>query len=289
MQKIIFTRGIPGAGKSHWSKAFVEKNPSYIRVCRDDLRNMRGRYWLPRQEELISRFETHSILSALEMGYNVVVDATNLNPNWVANIKFHIGREFINQEFIYEYKDFTDVSLEDCIKNDLKRPNSVGEKVIREFYNKYLRPKYEVIQNPERPHVVICDLDGTLALHTNRTPHQEDRCDEDNVNPVVQNILIDYLRYPLGRHILFVSGRQDNVYQKTYDWIVNKAGFNNFDLFMRKTNDNRNDAIVKREIFMDKINGHYFVDFILDDRNRVIDMWRNDLKLTVLQVADGDF
>lgn len=287
--KIIFTRGCPGSGKSTWAKAFVEKHPEYIRVCRDDLRNMRGRYWIPKQEELISQFELNCIIGALRAGYNVIVDATNLNKSWVANIKFFIEREFIDQKFDYEYKDFTHVSLEDCIKNDLKRPNSVGEKVIRGFYNKYLRPKYEVIQNPARPHVIICDLDGTLALHTDRTPHQEDRCDEDNVNPVVQNILVDYINTKPGRYILFVSGRQDNVYQKTYDWIMNKAGFIRFDLFMRKTGDNRNDAIVKREIFMNKINGNYYVDYIIDDRNRVVDMWRNDLKLTVLQCAEGDF
>ena len=41
MQQIIFTVGLPSAGKSTWAKEYSLKNKNYIRVCRDDLRNMR--------------------------------------------------------------------------------------------------------------------------------------------------------------------------------------------------------------------------------------------------------
>lgn len=285
-QKIIFTVGLPGAGKSQWAKAFVEKYPEYVRVCRDDLRNMRGRYWMPKQEDLISTFELNCIIEALRKGFNIVVDATNLNSAWVANIKFYIGREFADQEFVYEYKDFTDVSLEDCIKNDLKRPNSVGEKVIRDFYNRYLNPIKPIIQNKDLNHAIIIDLDGSLAIHNNRTPYEEEKCNTDLVNQSLKAIIVDFLNRNSSNRVLFVSGRQDKVYQKTYDWLMFKAGFSEFDLFMRKTNDKRKDDIVKHEIFETHIKDKYYIEFVADDRPRIIRMWKS-LGLFVLNIGEG--
>ena len=58
---------------------FVLENPTYVRVCRDDLRRMRGKYWIPEQEDLITSWEMDSIALGLHHGLNVLVDATNLN------------------------------------------------------------------------------------------------------------------------------------------------------------------------------------------------------------------
>jgi len=286
IQKVIFTRGIPASGKTTFAKAFVEKYNDWVRVSRDDLRNMRTPYWLPRQEKLISKWELSLIISALEMGYNVVVDATNLNPTWVANIKFNIERELPDLKFIYEYKDFIDISVEECIKNDLKRPNSVGEKVIREFYNKYLNPIKPIVQNKDLNHAIIIDLDGSLATHNNRSPYDEEKCDTDIVNESLRNIILDFLNRKPSNRVLFVSGRQDKVYQKTYDWLVNKAGVTKFDLFMRKTNDRRKDDIIKHEIFETHIKDKYYIEFVADDRPRVIRMWKS-LGLFVLDIGEG--
>lgn len=60
-------------------------------------------------------------------------------------------------------------------------------------------------------------------------------------------------------------------------------------LFMRATGDNRRDDIVKRELFDAHIRDHFNVRYVLDDRDRVVKMWRNELGLTVLQVAEGNF
>jgi hypothetical protein len=58
---------------------------------------------------------------------------------------------------------------------------------------------------------------------------------------------------------------------------------------MRVDQDFRKDAIIKKELFMNNVHNKFFVEFILDDRKQVVDMWRNDLGLTVFQVAEGDF
>lgn len=57
---------------------------------------------------------------------------------------------------------------------------------------------------------------------------------------------------------------------------------------MRKSGDMRKDSIVKREMFDEHIRGRYNVNFVLDDRNQVVELWRS-MGLTCLQVADGDF
>ena len=57
---------------------------------------------------------------------------------------------------------------------------------------------------------------------------------------------------------------------------------------MRKNGYNKKDSIVKKEIFDEYIKDKYYVEFILDDRNQVVDMWR-EMGLTCLQVAEGNF
>jgi hypothetical protein len=59
-------------------------------------------------------------------------------------------------------------------------------------------------------------------------------------------------------------------------------------LHMRAHGDNRPDHVVKRELYRRRIKSRYKVTAVLDDRMKVVRMWRG-LGLTVLQVADGDF
>ena len=54
MKKIILTRGIPASSKSTWAKQEVLKDPEHsVRINRDDLRNMSGKYWVPTREDYI--------------------------------------------------------------------------------------------------------------------------------------------------------------------------------------------------------------------------------------------
>jgi hypothetical protein len=57
---------------------------------------------------------------------------------------------------------------------------------------------------------------------------------------------------------------------------------------MRKLNDNRPDDIIKKELYDQYIKGKYFVKFVLDDRDSVVRMWRNE-GLLCLQVYYGNF
>jgi len=60
-------------------------------------------------------------------------------------------------------------------------------------------------------------------------------------------------------------------------------------LQMRITGDGRKDAIVKKQLFDEAIRDRYYIEFVLDDRNQVVDMWRDELKLPYFQVYYSDF
>ena len=57
---------------------------------------------------------------------------------------------------------------------------------------------------------------------------------------------------------------------------------------MRLADDNRKDSIIKEEIYNKVIKPRYNIKLVLDDRNQVVDMWR-DIGLPCFQVAPGDF
>ena len=141
------------------------------------------------------------------------------------------------------------------------------------------------------PPAIICDLDGTLALkHKDRTWFDASTCDKDDINYPIQDIV---KRMAATHLIIFCSGRENKYREPTLEFI--KKCFpdfiekHSFYLYMRETNDFRKDSIVKHEIYQLCIKGKYDIHFVLDDRQQVVDMWRNALGLTTLQVAEGKF
>jgi hypothetical protein len=135
----------------------------------------------------------------------------------------------------------------------------------------------------------MVDLDGTLCLHNGRSPYDETRVGEDLPNPPVLATVGAF--YDKGYEILFCSGRSEDCREATELWLL-KTGVGFFrpmtNLYMRASGDKRKDAIVKREMFDAHIRDHYDVAFVLDDRQRVVNGWR-EIGLTVFQVSEGDF
>lgn len=145
MPKIILTRGIQGSGKSTWAKKWVEEDPEHrVRWNNDDFRRMLGPYWVPEREKLVSVGMSDFIYNSMVLGYDIVIDNMNLNPkHWdsirdlLNNLKNDAFIKVSKRFYTLEFKDFFDVSLEECIERDSKRENPIGEKVITETYNRY--------------------------------------------------------------------------------------------------------------------------------------------------------
>ena len=138
-----------------------------------------------------------------------------------------------------------------------------------------------------KPKAIIVDVDGTIALRRGRSPYDYEKCDTDEPEDRVLQVVYDL--YSAGYEVLFVSGREKvgNCELKTSQWISNHyAG--TFKLFMRNEGDHRADKLVKEEIYHEYIEPNYDVVAVIDDRNQCVDLWRS-LGLLALQSYYGDF
>lgn len=283
MKRVILTRGLPASGKTTWANELLAKEPGrWKRINKDSLREMLdgGKYTSSNEADIIVT-RNNLILLALSQGKHVIVDDTNLNPMHEAGI-----RELVKGLAVVEVKDFTDVPIEVCIERDNKRANGVGEKVIRDMYNKWLRPTPAVpIHDHSLPNAIIVDMDGTLAI-MHRDPYDTAKCDTDELNQAIATIVEATYRWK-GWRVIITSGRKEEFRTQTVAWLAaNDIPYHH--LFMRKDDDNRKDAVIKQEMYDNEIKGKYDVRFVLDDRKSVVDMWRSN-GLQVFQVAEGDY
>ena len=102
MPKIILCRGIQGSGKTTWAKQWALEDPEHrVRFNNDDIRNMLGKYWVPSREDLVKSLRSVFLLNSMSYGFDIVIP------------------------------------LQKCIERDSKRPDPIGEEVIRKTYEKY--------------------------------------------------------------------------------------------------------------------------------------------------------
>ena len=145
--------------------------------------------------------------------------------------------------------------------------------------------------------IVIFDLDGTLALIDKRRDvstkdngkmdwskfFDPDMIDLDDPHtPVIQMTKLLSMDY----RIWILSGRSDVTQQATIDWLA-KYDVHYDHLVMRPQNHLYMPDNQLKQIWLDSI-GKDNVAMVFDDRQQVVDMWRQN-GLTTFQVADGDF
>ena len=138
---------------------------------------------------------------------------------------------------------------------------------------------------------IIVDIDGTIATHYDedgiQTREHHDYSQVITDLPVQPIINLVNMYQSLNYYIIIVSGRMDHCREDTIEWLIqHNVEFD--ELFMRRTKDFRPDNEVKQEIYDNYINQVYDIEIVLDDRDRVVQMWREN-GLKVLQVAEGDF
>lgn len=145
----------------------------------------------------------------------------------------------------------------------------------------------DTIARPQKPICWIVDVDGTLALLDGRDPYETVALGDDLPNQPVIQVVRALAHHPDVDAIVVVSGRQEHSRKVTLDWLEDHGiPFN--ELHMRPTGDNRPDQMIKEEILDVQLLPRYEVVGVLDDRQKVVDMWRRN-GLTCFQVAPGDF
>lgn len=131
---IILVRGIQGSGKTTLAKNLVKYDNKLVRINRDDIRAMLCTEWSYAFESVVIKMQLSMVKAALDKGYSVVIDdVSNLNEKTINRLK----QTFPNTEI--QLKDIcllTDIN--ECIRRDALRENPIGEKVIRETYNRYI-------------------------------------------------------------------------------------------------------------------------------------------------------
>lgn len=254
--------------------------------------------------------DEHFVLfkQALNANENIVLDRMNFNKQ--QRQKYIEIAEFKGYEteiiVLHESKDT-------CIKRGMNRLETEHHGTINTkedlysavnfFFSHYERPTEDeadtvTFKYPEKAiklRAVVCDIDGTAAkidhrLHYVQGPGKRDwksffkEMNKDEVNFWCRNILQGLQKDHI---IVMCSGRPDSYREVTETWLKEHK-FKYDQLFMRPRDDHRDDSLIK-EILLDfEILTRYDVEFTIDDRKRVVDMWRRR-GLTCLACAEGEF
>lgn len=296
--------GLPASGKSTFAKTLKA-----TRFNLDDMRAMQGfgiqdrSLWTRASEDAVKESLIRGVVATVEAGLDVVIDNTHLTPKFPRDI-----RDRLHGKATFQVHSFLDVPIEVCIERDANRPVPVGETVIRNLAKSHhgatkngwvldndwmnLWPDVKPAQmNPRSPFAIVCDLDGTLALHIKRGPYDTSKLETDALNVAVAETLFKY--WMQGTKVILLSGRAEidesefDVRAATIRWL--RAHRVNYDhLFMRATGDKRPDYVVKYELFKNHVEPDYWVNFVMDDRDQCVALWRQ-FELHTFQVNYGNF
>ena len=151
------------------------------------------------------------------------------------------------------------------------------------------------------PTAIIVDIDGTIALMDGRTPIDSRKWHEDKPHtPIIsllvalyEGLCINVIDVEDEPSIIFMTGRENGHGKEeiVWDWIEKYTPFDReyCYLYMRDEKDYRGDVDMKRDLFNRHVEGKYNVAWVFEDRNKMVNFWRNEMKIPTLQVKDGDY
>lgn len=313
-QRMFILIGPPGAGKSTYAESFriansVDKRT--IIINKDKIRLMFNPDYTYSKE---SESTIHKAQTAMLRGVDcdVILDNTNCRAKGIKDIIDENCKQYTFELMWIG----ADKSLDELIDINRNRPISKQVPVdrIASFYQSFkhslsIRKELEnyALKKGTHDHLkiggdesynnyprvdgklktVLVDIDGTLAHKLDRNPFDWKLVGNDeldyNVSELVQTLRQHYV-------VIYVSGRSDECREETLNWLKKYKLYTEGaeKLYMRKAGDFRKDTVVKKEIYQNHIQNEHDVRFVLDDRNCVVEMWR-ELGIKCLQVEEGNF
>ncbi|HTN37389.1 MAG TPA: AAA family ATPase [Arachidicoccus sp.] len=299
--QLLILIGAPGSGKTTFAKYHIRTHANWVRFSRDEYRKMQfSQGNLPPEGEIrLTKMLLVSIEKLLLDHTNVILDATHTKKDYLDTYIRHFRhladihfRLFEHPQSVLEARCKAREAISGRIVSSSLINRHLADlaqlKTVFDFQSIACQPKelFQAQQDIRLPKAVICDLDGTLALIGNRDPYDGSDCLKDTVNPAVATTIRVFSK--AGFKLLLVSGRSTRYRDQTICFLEkNELPYD--ELFMRSANDNRKDREVKKEIFKKQIEHKYYIEMILDDRDQVVNMWRQELELTCFQVNYGNF
>ena len=140
-------------------------------------------------------------------------------------------------------------------------------------------------ESPQKTEAIIVDIDGTISHKYDRGIFEYEKAADDRPDEKVLEVI--RCLHATGYQIVIVTGRNTDCIDITKEWLKQNCP-PYAELFMRGSKDFRHDADIKREIYLNQIQPHYNILCVFDDRDRVVNMWR-ELGLKCLQVEPGNF
>jgi predicted kinase len=302
--------GISGSGKSTTAQILQKNEDNCIILNRDKFREQLfgfgptghkayysrpdySRHDLKEREKTVSRFFDNAVKTAIRNGYSVVADNTHLNMRYINHYKkFATPFELV----------VCDVDLETCLQRDRERERQVGEEVIRKQYDQFkslikrkdfnatqvFAPEpFKAVNDPKKPWAYVFDLDGTLAIHDNRSPYDWKKLSTDIPNRSLVRVL-SLLEYSKD-HVIFCTGRDGESLNLTASWLHAHLppiqGMRN--IMIREPGNSEPDWMIKQRMWA-KICEDYYIAAMFDDRDQVVDHARR-LGFQSYQVNYGDF
>jgi predicted kinase len=146
--RAIINIGISGSGKSSWTADFLKKNNDYLRINRDDLRQVCVKdlkeYYLRKdlkflETNIITNMESDLFINYIKFNKNIIIDNTNLKEKdinkWLYLFMIH------NVDFSFK--------LFDCDLETAKQRVMTRDKLI-ETEVKYIDKQYNNYKNIKR-------------------------------------------------------------------------------------------------------------------------------------------
>ncbi|ADM79907.1 PseT polynucleotide 5'-kinase and 3'-phosphatase [Aeromonas phage phiAS5] len=305
MPYLELTVGVSSSGKSTYAKQEVKKSRGIlVEVNRDNARKSLfaigswGEYKFNKdREDLVTKVNRATVEAAVAEKKNVIISDTNLSP-----VYRKLWQEYA-ASVGYEYRElWFNVDLEELQKrNKTRGPWKLDADRVAAMHSQFVEqfnPEVHTAYTPDfavetqlyepdisKPNAVMFDTDGTTAHMHNRGPFEWDKVGQDLPKYNVINHAKDLKAR--GITVINLSGRDGVCKEATAEW-YKKVGMPNDFHFQREAGDQRPDDVIKKELFFRDIAPHFNVLYCVDDRKKVVDMWRS-LGLECWEVQESNF
>ena len=138
---VLVLQAPPACGKTTWAREKVshdsESRRTWVIISKDSIRNMLGEYWVESREDLVRKIEWESARCAVQQGYNIIIDATNLRDKDVRRWEGFCHEFNCEIQFKRWALPYSEAVARDQARNGKPGELAVGLAVMDYFYDTF--------------------------------------------------------------------------------------------------------------------------------------------------------